>query len=60
MHSGRVVENLRFRDSKKDVLIQMANMIAGAIKRKYTIDKSDYKDYFNKISQKIEDIWDFK
>jgi hypothetical protein len=54
-----VLKNLRFRDSNKDVLIQLADMIAGSIKRKYGNTK-DKNDYLNEIKNKVEDIWEFK
>jgi hypothetical protein len=60
-HSEKqVLKNLRFRDSNKDVLIQLADMIAGSIKRSYDTDKTDHKDYLRTISKRIEDIWEFK
>jgi hypothetical protein len=55
-----VLKNLRFRDSNKDVLIQLADMIAGSIKRSYDEGKNDKDDYKKIINQKIEDIWEFK
>jgi hypothetical protein len=55
----KVLENLKFRDSKKDVLIQLADMVVGAIKRKYS-KKEDSKIYYKIIKERIEDIWEFK
>ena len=55
-----MIKNLRFRDSKKDVLIQMTDMIAGAINRTFQKDKTDCKLYWNIIKKKKEDIWVFK
>ena len=55
-----MVKNLRFRDSKRDVLIQMADMVAGAISRTFQKDKTDCKIYWDVIKKKKEDIWVFK
>lgn len=62
LNSGtkKVMENLRFRDSKKDVLIQLADMVAGSIRRNFETDKSDSKVYRKEIKTKEEDIWLFK
>lgn len=56
----KVMENLRFRDSKSDVLIQLVDMVVGAIKRSYDTDKNDFLDYKIVIKKRIEDIWEFK
>lgn len=56
----RVFKKLQFVDSKSNVLIQLADMIAGAIHRKYQTDKTDAKDYVSAIKRRIEDLWDFR
>lgn len=56
----KVMKNLRFKDSKKDVLIQMADMIAGSIRRYYDKNTNDW-DVYRKINLKHEeDVWEFK
>lgn len=55
-----IMNNLKFRNSKNDVLIQMADMIAGSLRRFYEDSKTDSKQYWNIISKKKEDIWEFK
>lgn len=55
-----MVESLRFRDSKRDVLIQLADMIAGSIGRTTQNDKTDSNVYWNIIKCKKEDLWKFK
>lgn len=57
--AGQVLDNLRFRDSKKDVLIQLADMVAGTIKRKYDNNKNDSHIYLKEITKNVEDIWEF-
>lgn len=56
----KMITNLRFRDSGKDVLIQLADMVAGSINRISQKDKSDRNDYWNLIKNKSEDLWKFK
>ena len=56
----KVMKNMRLVDSKKNVLIQMADMIAGAIRRSYDKSKKNNKDYRKIISKNIEDCWEFK
>ena len=52
-------ENLKIINSNTSVLIQLADMIAGAIHRSYYNDKTD-KDLYKKIiANKIKDEWQF-
>lgn len=57
----KVVSQLRFVNSKTNVLIQLADMVAGAIYRKYTSNKKDAEIYYDilKRYKKIEDCWIF-
>lgn len=57
---NHIIANVRFRDSKKDVLIQLADMIAGALHRTHQIDKQDSEIYWRAIKRRAEDIWEFK
>ncbi len=56
----KIMKNMRLVDSKKDVLIQMADMVAGAIRRSYDTRKTENKTYRKIINKKIEDCWEFK
>ena len=56
----KTMKNLRLVDSKRDVLIQMADMIAGAIRRSYDSEKKENNKYRKIISSRIEDCWEFK
>jgi hypothetical protein len=56
----KLMRNFKFRDSKSDVLIQLADMIAGSIRRSYEKDKTDSQKYKKLIQDKIEDEWEFK
>lgn len=54
-----IINNLRFRDSHKDVLIQLADMIAGTINRKYSQVKQDSGIYWEIIKKRKDDVWIF-
>ncbi len=57
----KVISQLRFVNSKTNVLVQLADMIAGAIYRKYTSNKKDAEIYYGilKKHKKIQDCWVF-
>lgn len=56
----KVMKNFRLVNSRQNVLIQMADMIAGAIRRSYVSGKKNNKTYRTIINKKIEDCWEFK
>ncbi len=58
--SRRVIDNLRFRDSKTDVLIQTADMVAGSIRRYYDKKSNDWECYRKIIRKREEDVWEFR
>jgi hypothetical protein len=51
------ITDIRLEDSKQNVLIQMADMVAGSILRKYARDEDEYYDI---IRDKISDDWSFR
>ncbi len=55
----QVFKDLKFVDSTKNVLIQLADMVTGTINRRYNKDKTDCNHYIEIIRERIEDIWDF-
>jgi hypothetical protein len=56
----KIMCNCRMVDSKSNVLVQMADMIAGSINRARNRDKPDCGIYRNVIRKHIEDEWPFK
>lgn len=56
----QMIKNLRFRNSDHDVLIQLADMIAGSINRTFQKEKNDSEIYWNIIKKRKEDLWIFK
>lgn len=55
-----VIKKLRMVDSKKDVLIQLADMIVGSIRRSYEVKKSDVTVYRELLGKKLTNCWEFK
>ncbi len=55
------IKNLKFCDSKNDVLIQLADMIVSAYSRPYNNpEKQDAFKWRNMIESRIENTWNFK
>ncbi len=55
-----IIKNCKLINSKNNVLIQMADMIAGSINRSYNISKKDRQTYRAIIEKHIENEWKFK
>lgn len=55
------IKKFRFIDSKKDNLIQLADMVVGAIARSYSENRKDANRWLDilKRSRKIKRVWDF-
>jgi Protein of unknown function (DUF3800) len=56
------IKKFRFIDSRKDNLIQLADMAVGAIARSYSGNRKDANRWLDvlKRSRKIKNVWDFK
>ena len=57
---NKVIKNSKLVDSQGNVLIQMADMIAGSIRRSYDLGKKDNAVYKELIKKHIEDEWKFR
>ena len=55
----KIMKNCKLIDSKSNVLIQMADMIAGSINRFYS-DKKDGQEYKHIFKKHITSEWQFK
>ena len=49
---------IRFVDSRKDVLVQLADIIAGVIARSYSKKKGSNDEYLKLLKSKIEEIYE--
>lgn len=56
----KIIGNLKFTDSKSNTLIQLADMIAGSIRRNYEDTKLDRALYKKIIQKHIENEWKFR
>jgi hypothetical protein len=57
--SEHKLARFRFVDSKKNLLIQLADIVAGSILRTKQ-DTSDAWSYYDLIEARIESLWDFR
>jgi hypothetical protein len=56
---NRKIAGFDYADSAGNDLIQLADMVAGAIYRSYQIDKTDCATYRSVLRPRIDDVWDF-
>lgn len=54
-----VIRDVKIRDSKRDVLIQLADMVAGTLRKAHDQEGADATEYRAIIEERIEDIWTF-
>jgi len=47
-----------FVDSRKNVVVQLADIVAGSIARSFDKKKTDYKDYLELLEPKIKGIYE--
>lgn len=58
--AGTRVKSVAFGNSKNDLLVQLADMCAGAIARSYRPDRPDRLRWWRMLRPRIDDIWDFR
>ncbi len=56
----KIMKNCKLVDSRDNVLIQMADMVAGSVRRSYDETKNDKSKYKGIIAKHIKDEWKFK
>jgi hypothetical protein len=56
------IKKMGFKDSRKDALVQLADMCAGAVARSYAENRAEAERWRNMLARsgQISDIWDFK
>lgn len=52
--AGMSAKRIRFSDSRKDSLVQLADIVAGSVGRSYQDRKTDSKDFVKLIGRKLE------
>ncbi len=55
-----IITDIKIKNSKNNVLIQLADMIAGSINRTTQDAKTDKGVYYKIIKRRVENLWDFK
>jgi len=54
------IKDVRFKNSHSDVLVQLADMCAGAIARSYRTDRRNHDRWRKVLAPRIDDIWNFR
>ena len=54
-----ILSDVKIVDSQNNVLIQLADMVAGTVRRYAEQEKSDAPEYRALIKDRIEDVWNF-
>jgi len=57
---GGAIRDVRFKNSKNDVLVQLADMCAGAIARSYRDDRRNKDRWRKLLAPRINDVWEFR
>lgn len=57
---GPRLKQLRFRDSRSDALVQLADMCVGAIARSHRQDRKDAWRWRQMLEPRIADVWNFR
>jgi hypothetical protein len=53
------IKDVRFKESERDRLVQLADMCAGAIARSFKPDRDDKDRWRKMLGRKIHDVWRF-
>jgi len=54
------IKSVKLKDSKNDNLIQLADMVAGAIARSYKPNRKDHDKWRKMLNRQIDNVWEFK
>lgn len=54
----KIIKKVKYQESHRSTLIQLADMIAGAVNRSFT-DKKDAKHYQKLIKRREGNVWNF-
>ena len=57
---GRRIREVRLHNSRRDPLVQLADMCCGAIARSYRTDRKDPDRWRRMLRPHIEDVWQFQ
>ena len=56
------IKKMGFKDSQKDLLVQLADMCAGAVARSYSTNRGEAERWRNMPARagQISDVWNFR
>ena len=54
------IRDVRFKNSRNDPLVQLADMCVGAIARSYRKDRRDADRWRRMLRKRLNNVWDFK
>jgi hypothetical protein len=55
-----IIKDIRFKNSRADLLVQLADMCVGAIARSYRHDRNQSDRWRKQLAPRIDDVWDFR
>ena len=58
--AGGGVRSVKFAESHRDVLVQLADMVVGAVARSYRPERRNHDRWRNQLGRKLEDVWEFR
>jgi hypothetical protein len=58
-NQGRRIRQFKFQDSAQDLLVQLADIAAGSIRRSKDAEKTDSQEYIELLRSRIVEIWDY-
>lgn len=58
-HANGGIKSVKFADSRRDALVQLADMSVGAIARSYRTDRKQPDRWRKQLGKKLHDVWEF-
>jgi hypothetical protein len=55
-----IIKDIRFKNSRTDRLVQLADMCVGAIARSYRRERNESDRWRQQLAPRISDVWDFR
>lgn len=58
-HADGGIKSVKFADSRRDPLVQLADMAVGAVSRSYRTDRKNPDRWRLQLGRKLHDVWEF-
>ncbi|HEX7871653.1 MAG TPA: DUF3800 domain-containing protein [Sphingobium sp.] len=59
-HANGGIKSVKFADSRRDSLVQLADMAVGAIARSYRSDRKNADRWRKQLGKRLQNVWEFK